>query len=209
MVNYNAPIDRIRRRRWTPEEVDMIKFHLKHERVNYKTVPVLTSRTPNAICRKRSELLHLDDERVTPQRRSPDDGLRALLRSHLPMVQWTTIETGGTQSGVPDLEGFCRGAQFWVECKATRASALRFKPAQVGWHLRRAREGGTSFVAVRRRCNSGPHREARDELHIYSGVLVQELVQEGLVATGALGKWAGGAGRWDWDAVLYCLSHSQ
>jgi hypothetical protein len=143
-------------------------------------------------------------------RRRPDDGLRAVVRAHLPMVQWTTVETGATQGGVPDLEGCYRGAQAWVECKATSGWAVKFSsPEQVGWHLRRAREGGVSWVLVRRRHAGGPRRGPPvDQLWVVRGGEVGVLARNGLQGAGqCLGD--GGPSRWDWDLVLRLLLSAQ
>lgn len=133
--------------------------------------------------------------------RSPDDGLRALFRKHLPQVHWCTIETGGTQLGVPDLEGCYGGVSFWVECKATQAWALRKSKStvfQAGWHARRADLGGSSFVAVRRRPPKGG-----DELYLYAGRDYSRLIQEGLRGSAQpllTSLW--GPSCWDWELIL-------
>jgi hypothetical protein len=135
-------------------------------------------------------------------RRSPDDGLRSILRARLPMVQWTSIETGMTQGGVPDLEGCYQGAQTWVECKATRAWAVKFSSSeQVGWHLRRAREGGSSWIAVRRRHEGGPRLGPPvDELWLVPGREALGLSVNGL--NDGWMFWGGSPSRWDWGSIL-------
>lgn len=124
------------------------------------------------------------------------------------MVQWTSVETGLTQAGVPDSEGAYRGAQWWIECKATSGWAVGLEVFQIGWHLRRAREGGTSFVAVRRATTAGPRRGAAvDELWLFRGSDVAELKNKGLRGgSQALGKWSGGPSRWNWGEVLAVLT---
>jgi hypothetical protein len=143
-------------------------------------------------------------------RRSPDDGLRALFRRHLPQVHWSSIETGVTQSGVPDMEGAYRGAQFWVEMKATRAWVVEIRREQIGWHLRRAREGCPSFIAVRRRHDGGPRLGPPvDELWLWAGADVVRVRDQGLRATGPLLVEEGGPGRWRWPQVLLRLSRPE
>ena len=108
-------------------------------------------------------------------RRPADDGLRALVSRHLAtwhgeVVHWTPLETAATVSGVPDLNGCWRGHEVWVECKATAHWAVSVSEFQVGWHRRRARAGGSTFVLVRRRLGSATARRgAFDELWLVPG----------------------------------------
>jgi hypothetical protein len=69
----------------------------------------------------------------------------------------------------------------------------------VAWLSRRARLGGRCFVAVRRLNRGG------DELWLYPGSRVVELVERGLRSDNLLGRWEGGPGRWDWDKVAEVL----
>ncbi len=138
--------------------------------------------------------------------RSPDDGLRALIRTHLPAAHWTTVESGALSPGTPDLEGCLDGVVSWVECKATSGWRVHLRPAQVGWHTRRARAGGRSFVAVRRRAAAGPRRGAAvDELWVLVGRAAPLLLDAGINAPSLepllLGRTVGGPARWDWPRV--------
>lgn len=149
----------------------------------------------------------LDERSLLRKRRrprAPDDGLRPIVRSSIPGAQWTTIETGQTSGGVPDLE-FCfpGGTSGWVECKATRAWAIKFRPGQPGWIGRRARLGGLVWIAVRRHIP----RSETDELWITHGSHVQEVaLHGGLRAPVAWRMWRGGPGRWNWDEVAQVLA---
>lgn len=131
----------------------------------------------------------------------PDAGLRRELRAHLKQWQWSHIESPTTSPGCPDTE-FCApgGGSGWVECKRTPAYALSFRPLQVGWLDRRSRLGGKCFVAVRRLTPKG-----LDELWLYPGVRVTELVEMGLRAPNPLGTWAGGPSKWNWREVSELL----
>jgi hypothetical protein len=141
-----------------------------------------------------------------------DDGLRAVLRAHLGRAQWTSVETPGTGRGTPDCE-YCLpgGVQGWVECKAVRRGwAVKFKIGQVAWHLRRARVGGRSFIAVRRRIAGWG-----DELWLVPGRYAGELEEGGLkriaearFAGPGRGYWEGGPSKWDWEAVARALAAS-
>lgn len=140
-----------------------------------------------------------------------DAGLRREFRSHLPRLHWVAIETGMTAPGTPD-SNFCGdGVEAWVEHKRARAWEVDLDPLQIGWHLRRARAGGRTFVAVRRKHGGGPRRgDPADELWLLRGDLVKLYAGPGglsrAAACGAvLGTWYGGPSRWDWPAVEACL----
>lgn len=135
-------------------------------------------------------------------RRAPSDGgLRPLLRRHLPRVHWTTVESGALAPGTPDCEGCWRGTAFWIECKATAAWAVRIRPEQVGWHLRRARSGGRSFILTRRSTVRG-----EDELWLHPGADAARLQDAGLRAAGPLLVSEGGPAGWDWGELLRRLA---
>ena len=72
-----------------------------------------------------------------------DGDLRSLFRIKLKTYQWTSIETAGTVSGVPDSE-FCtpEGIQGWLEFKRTNVFYVHINPFQVAWLMRRCRYGG-------------------------------------------------------------------
>lgn len=140
-----------------------------------------------------------------------DDGLRALFRRYGgAWGQWVTIETGLVEQGVPDSNVMLRGLNgqssedVWIEMKATRAWAVSFKPAQVGWIHTRWRYGGNVWIAVRRRDKKS---DRYDELHLVRGEHVRELQRDGL-RWHSWKSWEGGPGRWDWDAVRAALASS-
>jgi len=79
-----------------------------------------------------------------------DGSLRPLVRQKFMDAQWTPVETGLTQSGVPDAHYiFAGGINGWCEFKQTSANAVRIDPFQVSWLSRYSRLGGRCFVAVR------------------------------------------------------------
>jgi hypothetical protein len=133
-----------------------------------------------------------------------DGGLRPLFKEHLPHFDWQSIETGGTGKGVPD-SNFCHlGAEGWIEFKQTEAYAVTLKPEQVGWHDRRARHGGYTFIAVRRWHDGGPRKGvAVDELWLLSGAAAAVAKSQGLrrEARYILGIWEGGPSRWGWETI--------
>ena len=134
-----------------------------------------------------------------------DGGLRSLFRKYLPEVHWTTIESRHTESGIPDLNGCDAGVDFWIECKLTKSWYVKVSPFQEAWILRRVRNGGTCYVAVRRK--SKIHK--CDELWLVHGHAVRQLrkglrhLPEAAVATG--GPFAGGPRHWRWPALRACF----
>ena len=138
--------------------------------------------------------------------RRADDGLRSELHTHLPRIHWQAIESGLTGGGIPDSNFCWRGVEGWVECKATQHWSVTLEPAQVGWHLRRARAGGRTFVAVRRRLRVATKvRPPFDELWLCRGAAAASLRASGLRGATergeVLGVWTGGPSLWHWAEV--------
>jgi hypothetical protein len=131
-----------------------------------------------------------------------DGELRKAFRKHLPAVHWSSIETGLTEPGVPDLNGCFMDVDFWVENKKTNGWAVGVRPDQVGWHLRHSKEGGRTFFAVRRMAKAGPRTVAADSLYIVSGSLARQLMVDGLKRCPILVSCSGGPSRWDWELIL-------
>lgn len=139
-----------------------------------------------------------------------DDGLRALLRRHLPPPEWewTPVETGATVSGVPDSH-WChrtRHLSGWVEHKATDGWAVEVRPHQVGWARRHAAAGVRVVFAVRAR-GVGSSGGAGDSLWLVRGSAAPELQELGLRLPewAVLGVWRGTPRSWDWGAVARIL----
>lgn len=140
---------------------------------------------------------HATTHAAPKARRAPTDGgLAALLRNYLREAQWSRVETGALSPGLPDIEGCWRGVSAWVELKRTEAGGRRVKvrPLQVAWHLRRSREGGRSFILVRRQ------HLGHDDLLLYAGHQAAELKTQGCTLM-PLRAWEGGPGRWAWVEV--------
>jgi hypothetical protein len=144
---------------------------------------------------------------------SADDGLRGIIRAHLPRAHCVTIETGLTEPGVPDLNVCLRpeGADVWIECKATDGWKPAVRPPQAGWMLARWAAGGRCAFAVRRRAAAGPRRGAAvDELWLIAGCAARELKRAGLgelPLSSILLVERGGPSAWNWLAVRYALLH--
>ena len=137
-----------------------------------------------------------------------DGGLRGVFRGRLPDFHWNTIENG-VGRGIPDAE-FCApgGVTGWIEYKFTGGSVVAIAPEQIAWHLRRARNGGKSYIAVRRKAAAGKRREARDELWLVKGAGAEELARDGLLRMReeiVIGRWSGGIAKWNWEEVQKIL----
>jgi hypothetical protein len=131
-----------------------------------------------------------------------DGELRKQFRAHLPAVHWSSIESGLTEPGVPDLNGCYDGVDFWVENKKTKAWAVQVQPVQIGWHLRHAKEGGRTFFAIRRMAKVGPRKVAADDLYIVYGRHVRRLSEEGLQRCPIIASFSGGPARWNWPIIV-------
>lgn len=130
-----------------------------------------------------------------------DGGLRKLFRKHLPHVHWTSIESRFTESGIPDIHGLYAGADFFIELKLTKGWAVNLRPSQIAWILRRVRNGGRVFIAVRRKGSNGA-----DELYLVPGSQVRLLARRGLPR--GLVWYGRSPSHWDWPAVLGALQNT-
>ena len=132
-----------------------------------------------------------------------DGGLRTLFRQHLKNCIFTCIETGTTSRGVADANIlFKNGCEIWIEFKQTHTNKIKRStswPFQIGWHLRRARYGGRTFIAV---------RQGGDNLWLIPGAAARDLDEHGLLDlprnyNDAL--YAGGPRNWDWNHIANFL----
>jgi len=137
-----------------------------------------------------------------------DGDLRSLFRTQFREFQWTSVETAGTASGVPDSE-FCTptGIQGWIEFKQTHINKVVIKPFQIVWINKRFRYGGNVWIAVRRTPKS--QKEAGvDDLWLISGSQIIVLAENGLDGVEAT-CWHGGPGNWNWKEIYNILSGLQ
>lgn len=129
-----------------------------------------------------------------------DGDLRYIFRSKLHKYQWTSVETAGTASGVPDSE-FCSpwGVQGWIEFKQTTKFAVIVKPFQVAWLMRRCRSGGNAWIAVRRMPTAQMYN-GEDELWLMRGDQAEDLFNGGLKNIDGT-KWSGGPSNWNFEEI--------
>ncbi|HEY1249069.1 MAG TPA: hypothetical protein VGE97_08790 [Nitrososphaera sp.] len=129
-----------------------------------------------------------------------DGGLRQIFRHSIAEWQWTSVETAGTASGVPDSE-FCAtcGITGWIEFKQTNKFYVQIKPLQVKWIDRRARMGGRVWIAVRRIPKAAKWGDV-DELWLMKGDQAQALFHGGLENISGH-CWKGGPKTWNFDEI--------
>jgi hypothetical protein len=134
-----------------------------------------------------------------------DGDLRTIFRVKFPTFQWTSVETAGTASGVPDSE-FCTpsGVQGWIEFKSTKIYRVHLQPFQVSWIDKRVRYGGNVWIAIRRRPRSN-REQGVDQLILMHGNQINALKEGGIENTNRT-EWNGGPGNWNWVEIGYKLS---
>ena len=141
-----------------------------------------------------------------------DGGLRPTFHEMLKSgFDWQAIETGGTGKGIPD-SNFCHRecGDRWIEFKATDGWVVDLSPEQIGWHKKRARYGGKTFIAVRRHHGGGPRKgHPVDQLWLYHGAAAELLKRDGIRGSEDkpyfIGVWHGGKARWAWDEIARAL----
>lgn len=129
-----------------------------------------------------------------------DGGLRQKFREYLPTFLWLSIESASTEQGIPDMFYCAFGNNTgWIENKRAQANAIKKSKTlsmQIAWHERYARNGGKSFIAVR--------RIGREALFIYPGTALRELAVKGLALT-PRGYWTGQPAKWNWPEISAIL----
>ncbi len=123
----------------------------------------------------------------------PESKLWHQLRSNLPDVHWTRLESWASQ-GVPDCNGCFRGKEFWIELKVSRSNRISLSPFQISWHMARYRAGGDTFILI-----SDPDRRLLD---LYEGSKVLVLRDEGRRVTPSLRL----SPPYDWTKLLGSLT---
>lgn len=124
-----------------------------------------------------------------------------MFQKHFPEVHWQPIETGGTGRGIPDTNYCFGGIEGWVEFKLTSTWTTGLRPEQIAWLLRRARAGGRTFIAIRRKHSGGLRKGlAEDQLYLFPGTYARDLVLKGHRPIGD-----GGPARWPWAEIKSLL----
>lgn len=134
-----------------------------------------------------------------------DGGLRKLFQKNLPEFHWTSIETGSTGRGIPDANYCCDGIEGWIEFKQTTTNRVGIAPEQCAWIERRVRAGGRVWIAVRKRRAKSARLAACDELWIFSGDSVRDLMVFRLLGPNPRFFNSNGPGSWAWENVKKLL----
>lgn len=90
---------------------------------------------------------------------------------------WQRIESGLTGGGIPDINACRKGKEIWIELKVVDGRRVKMRPEQVGWHLRRARAGGVTFILA--------YHERLDVFMYWPGRLAREVKRQGVGAAGS------------------------
>lgn len=134
-----------------------------------------------------------------------DAGLRQIFSKNLPHYHWQAIESGFTGRGIPDSNYCCANMEGWIENKKTHGWKVGISPEQVGWHLRRHRAGGRTFIAVRR-LNYTKTEGDVDQLWLYCGKNIESLRDFGIVKGPKPAIHChGGPAKWDWGVISAIL----
>jgi len=126
-----------------------------------------------------------------------DGNLSDLLKRHLPSWHWVRIESAGTATGIPDLNGCKAGVEVWIECKRLIGKKVDLSAFQATWLERRARVGGRTFVAARNDA----------AFYLFAGARASEVRMFGIAAP-ALVSFAGKMTDERWGEVERCLTRS-
>lgn len=133
-----------------------------------------------------------------------DGGLRAIFRQKLIRFHWQAIESGLTGGGIPDANYCYAGTEGWLEYKLSVTFprlSYPLVPDQIGWHERRHRAGGITFIAIRYRHSGGPRKGVPvDRLYLYSGAVARSVATVGM-STPPLARFDGGPSGWDWTRI--------
>lgn len=129
---------------------------------------------------------------------SIDGGLRSTFREKLPRFHFQSIENT-IGRGCPDSNYCFDGIEGWIEYKKTSGWKIKLRPEQIGWHLRRSRAGGKTFVAVLR------ISKKQKQLWIFRGEQSAELKSLGLRGVKPALMEEGEPSRWDWERIAKIL----
>ena len=103
-----------------------------------------------------------------------------LVKKHLPLeVDWQRIETGGTGTGIPDVNICYNGQEHWIEFKIVKGRSVDLSPMQIAWHSRRTKAGGRTWI-IARHTFDGPRIGKGDRIYLWPGRCAKEVMQKGI-----------------------------
>lgn len=110
--------------------------------------------------------------------------------------------------GCPDTNICADGVDNWIECKHISAEdgLVPLEPPQIGWILRRMRNGGRVFVATWVEHAGGARKgEAVSRLVLHEGWDAPTIRSEGLGAAPPVAIFEGQPGDWDGEEIRAVL----
>ena len=107
----------------------------------------------------------------------PERKLYKKIKSKLTQFSWIRLENNSLL-GTPDLLGYNTNSHFFtVELKVTKANKIKFSPHQIAFHIRHP---DNTFILVSRLTAGGSKLFEKEEVYLYRGKRIQELVACGL-----------------------------
>ena len=99
------------------------------------------------------------------------------IKKSIPEISWNRLENNSLL-GTPDLLGYNTNSHFFtVELKVTKANKIKFSPHQIAFHVKHP---DNTFVLVSRLTAGGSKLFEKDQVYLYRGKRIQELVACGL-----------------------------
>ena len=99
------------------------------------------------------------------------------IKKNTKQISWTRLENLSA-FGTPDLLGYNTNRHFFtLELKITRANKIKFSPHQIAFHIKHP---DNTFILVSRLLSRGSKLFDKEEVYLYRGKRIQELVACGL-----------------------------
>tara|TARA_A100001201_G_scaffold29_6_gene138 strand:+ start:5884 stop:6276 length:393 start_codon:yes stop_codon:yes gene_type:complete len=99
------------------------------------------------------------------------------IKKNTKQISWTRLENLSA-FGTPDLLGYNTNSHFFtVELKVTKANKIKFSPHQIAFHVKHP---DNTFILVSRLMAGGSKLFEKDQVYLYRGKRIQELVACGL-----------------------------
>ena len=95
------------------------------------------------------------------------------IKKNTKQISWTRLENLSA-FGTPDLFGYNTNRHFFtLELKVTRANKIKFSPHQIAFHIKHP---DNTFILVSRLLSRGSKLFEKEEVYLYRGKRIQELV---------------------------------
>jgi len=121
-----------------------------------------------------------------------------LVKSHLPVgAHWQRIETGGTGTGIPDVNLCYEGKEIWIELKLVKGKRIDLSPTQIAWHMKRTKAGGRTWILARHTYD-GVRIGKGDKIYLWEGNQAKALKELGMNCENSL-TWEA---PFDWEDIM-------